>query len=148
MRATAMLILPRLRSDSRAVFYQGSGATHKAQPGPLRRRQQDVLLEPVDLLLADIFADLLVELGPGLPGPVFHQLGGHARADAGNEQELLALAGVQIDLDEGLAIELARLLGAELLVEQKLVEFQDGWKRPLLQESLHDRGRHVRERLQ
>src|SRR5882724_5086101 len=82
---------------------------------------EHVLLQPVDLLQADIFADLLVELGPGFPGPILHQLGGHTRADAGDEQEILALAGVQIDLHKCLAIELARLLRGELLVEQELV---------------------------
>src|SRR5215468_3615660 len=93
------------------------------------RRQQHVLFQAVDLRLADIFADLLVELGPGLPGSIFHQLGGHARADAGDQQELLALAGVQIDLHERLAVELARLLSGELLVEQKLVELENGRER-------------------
>src|SRR5215475_10814047 len=108
MRATAMLILS-FRSDSRQPSIKEAGrATRRAgtsREQSLSRREKDILLEPVDLLLADIFADLLVELRPGLPGPVFHQLGGHARADAGNEQEFLALAGVEIDLHEGLAIK-------------------------------------------
>src|SRR5882757_1013773 len=126
MRATAMLFLAlvpipgSLLSRKRGVP-QGA-PTHPGSSPYLRRRQKDVLLQPVDLRLADIFADLLVELSPGLPRPVFHQLGRHARADAGNEQKFLALAGVQVDLHEGLDIELACLVGGELLVEQELVE--------------------------
>src|SRR5215510_5714610 len=118
MRATA---IAEPRADS------ARQPSNKDAGTPARRssrRQQHVLFQPVDLRLADIFADLLVELGPGLPGPVLHQLGGHARADAGDQQELLALAGVQVDLHERLAIELARLLGAELLVDEELVQLE------------------------
>ena len=97
-------------------------AVSQWQPQLLSARGNEyVLFEPVGFLLADIFADLLVELRPGLPRAIFHQLGRHARADTGNQQELLARAGVQIDLHEGAPVELARLRRRELLVQQKLI---------------------------
>src|SRR3954468_18278780 len=84
------------------------------------RRQDHVLLEAVGLLLADIFADFLVELRPGLPRPVFREFRRHARADAGDQHELVARAGVQIDRHESLAVKIARLRRGELLIQQEL----------------------------
>src|SRR5262249_44525595 len=105
MRATAMLISCRARADSaRQPSSKHAGTpTRHVSSWTSSGRQQHVLLQPVDLPLADIFTDFLVELAPGLPGPVLHQLGGHARADTRDQQKLLALAGIQIDLHKGFA---------------------------------------------
>ena len=94
-----------------------------APPRHSARRNEHVLLQPVGFLLADIFADLLVELRPGLPRPVFREFRGHARADAGDQKEFLAAAGVQIDRHERPAVELLRLVRRELLLQQELVQF-------------------------
>src|SRR5215475_7233391 len=90
--------------------------------GRSARRDEYVELQALDFLLADVLADFLVELRPGLPRPILHQLGGHARTDPGNQEEFLARAGVEIDLHECRAIELARLFRRELLVDEIFVE--------------------------
>ncbi len=112
------------------------------------RRNEYVLLKPVGFRLPDIFADFLIELRPVLPRPIFHEFGRHARADAGDQQEFVARAGVEIDGHEGLAIELPRLLGRHFLVEQELVQLDHGLEGAPLDHALHDGRRHGGQRLQ
>ena len=83
---------------------------------------EDVLLQPVGFRLADVFRDLLVELRPRLPGPVLGEFARHAGAGAGDQQDFLAGAGVQIHVNEGLPVEVRGLLRGQFLAKQERIE--------------------------
>ena len=51
-------------------------------------------------------------------------------------------------MDERLAVELGHLRGRQRLARQESVQLDDARERTLLEKSLHDGGRHVRQRQQ
>src|SRR5579864_4623501 len=128
---------PAATSDRVGTAERSSDVAAFAHPTtrPIRaliRGDEHVLLQPVSLLLTDIFADLLVELRRRLPWSVFSELGRHARTDSRDQHELLFGAGVEIDRHKGLAVERLHLVGGELLVDQELVEIERALERPVL----------------
>ena len=88
------------------------------------------------LRLADVLADLLVELRPRLPRPVLGELPHHALAGARNQQNLFARGRVQVHVDECLAIDLGQLIRGQRLRQQVGVGVHDGGEGPLLDECL------------
>ena len=107
---------------------------------------EDVLLQAIGFRLPDVLADLLVELGPRFPRAVLGKLARHAFPGAGNQQDLLWRAGIEVHVDEGLAVQLRQLCRRQRLTREERVQLDDARKGTLLQQSFHDGRRHVRQR--
>jgi len=80
--------------------------------------------------------------------PVFGKLGGHARADAGDQHEFFPRARVQIYLHEGSPVELANLIAREFLLDQDLVHVDDALEWTLFNETFDGGRRHAGQSLQ
>src|SRR5687767_11517580 len=111
-----------------------------------RRIQVDgdehVLLEAVEFLVIDVFADFAPELSQRAIRSVLLELAEHALPESGNHHDFSVRCRVEIDLHEQPAIDVRSLLGAERLPKRR-IQLGHLQKRPPGHDGLHDRRRQA-----
>ena len=110
-------------------------------------RHEDVLFEARDLVRVDVFADFPPELLERRVRPVLLELVRHATRHTGDQHDLIAARGVEVDLPEQPSVELGALRVIERLCHD-VVQRRCGLERPSGDDRVRERIADVRQHAQ